>query len=133
MPSFADSAAASLSRRSARRAVRTRFAPPAARRSANAKPIPALAPVTTAHFPDHLLRESVPTDASSVLRTRRHQTTIRGGAKARKAKQAKRTRRRGSREGKRCRADVHSRALDDPATSEPRRTQRQERRVLSKW
>src|SRR5262249_56510194 len=34
-----------------RRAVRIRFVPPAANCAANAKPIPALAPVTSAHFP----------------------------------------------------------------------------------
>ena len=41
------------SRRSRRRAVRTRFVPPAANSSARALPMPALAPVTRAHFPCH--------------------------------------------------------------------------------
>src|SRR5579859_4985216 len=80
MPCLVDSMAARSARRSERRAVRTRCVPPAARRSARAKPIPALAPVTTAHFPNHLLRESTSTDASSG--TMRYKTTIRGGAKA---------------------------------------------------
>src|ERR1700730_5789981 len=48
-----DRALAKSSRRSRRRAVRTRFAPPAANASARALPMPALAPVTKAHFPCH--------------------------------------------------------------------------------
>src|SRR5467141_387371 len=43
---------ASSSRRSFRRAVRTSFVPPAANSSASATPIPALAPVMRAHFPN---------------------------------------------------------------------------------
>src|ERR1700682_6014261 len=41
------------SSRSRRRAVKTRFAPPAANSFASATPIPALAPVINAHFPRH--------------------------------------------------------------------------------
>jgi hypothetical protein len=43
---------ANSSRRSFRRAVSTRFVPPEANSSASATPIPALAPVMSAHFPD---------------------------------------------------------------------------------
>src|SRR5579883_2037466 len=43
--------AASFWRRSMRRAVSTKLAPPAASCSASAQPIPALAPVTKAHLP----------------------------------------------------------------------------------
>src|SRR6202171_4859259 len=39
--------------RSSRRAVSTRFAPPAANSFASATPMPALAPVINAHFPRH--------------------------------------------------------------------------------
>src|SRR5258708_15552035 len=45
------SSRASFSRRSVRRAVNTRLVPPAANSRASATPIPALAPVTNAHFP----------------------------------------------------------------------------------
>src|SRR5712692_512134 len=50
---FAVSRRANSSRRSFRRAVSTRFVPPDANSSASAPPIPALAPVISAHFPDH--------------------------------------------------------------------------------
>src|SRR3981081_1955825 len=50
---FAVSSRANSSSRSRRRAVRTRFAPPAANSFASATPIPALAPVISAHFPRH--------------------------------------------------------------------------------
>src|ERR1700692_2180826 len=50
---FAVSSLANCSRRSCRRAVRTRFTPPAANSFARATPIPALAPVINAHFPRH--------------------------------------------------------------------------------
>src|SRR5260370_4291976 len=49
----ADRSCANCSSRSLRRAVSTRFVPPAANSRANATPIPALAPVTSAHFPAH--------------------------------------------------------------------------------
>src|SRR5207248_5758204 len=44
---------ASASRRSLRRAVSKRLVPPLASSSARATPIPALAPVTSAHLPNH--------------------------------------------------------------------------------
>src|SRR5580658_8924315 len=50
------SRSASRSRRSRRRAVRTRFTPAWANSTATASPIPALAPVTSAHLPCHALR-----------------------------------------------------------------------------
>src|SRR6202167_5170745 len=50
------SRSASWSSRSRRRAVSTRFTPAPASSTAIASPIPALAPVTTAHLPCHALR-----------------------------------------------------------------------------
>src|SRR5271170_2241107 len=50
------SRSANRSRRSRRRAVRTRFTPAWANSTAIASPIPALAPVTNAHLPCHALR-----------------------------------------------------------------------------
>src|ERR1700728_2469063 len=50
------SRSASRSRRSRRRAVSTRFTPAWANSTAIASPIPALAPVTSAHSPCHALR-----------------------------------------------------------------------------
>src|ERR1700735_1555566 len=47
---------ASASSRSRRRAVSTRFTPASANSTAMASPMPALAPVTRAHFPCHALR-----------------------------------------------------------------------------
>src|SRR5882672_689166 len=49
---FARNVFASSSSRSLRRAVRTSFVPPAANSSASATPIPALAPVMSAHLPN---------------------------------------------------------------------------------
>src|SRR5579863_689576 len=52
----ARSRSASRSSRSRRRAVSTRLTPAAANSTAIASPMPALAPVTTAHLPCHALR-----------------------------------------------------------------------------
>src|ERR1700723_2057738 len=64
IPCFAPRSEAIFCSRSIRRAVRTRCVPPAASSWANARPIPALAPVTNAHFPAHLLGELPITDTS---------------------------------------------------------------------
>src|SRR5260370_29365542 len=65
---------ANSSRRSLRRAVSARFVPRDANSSARATPIPALAPVTSAHFPDHspafddvLLRDNSPSARNGSL------------------------------------------------------------------
>src|ERR1700691_3308795 len=55
-PLLVRSRSASRSSRSRRRAVSTRFTPASASSTAIASPIPALAPVTTAHLPCHALR-----------------------------------------------------------------------------
>src|SRR5229473_6537160 len=52
-PCFVFSSFERSTRRSSRRAVKTRCVPPAASSRASATPIPALAPVTRAHFPRH--------------------------------------------------------------------------------
>src|ERR1700757_4480438 len=53
MPCFFRKSSATSCNRSRRRAVSTRCVPPAASSSASATPIPALAPVTSAHLPFH--------------------------------------------------------------------------------
>src|SRR5579859_262516 len=55
MPCFFRRPSAISCKRSSRRAVSTRCVPPAASSSARATPIPALAPVTSAHLPFHSL------------------------------------------------------------------------------
>src|SRR5216683_3350786 len=52
-PCFVFSSFERSTKRSSRRAVKTRCVPPAASSRASATPIPALAPVTRAHFPRH--------------------------------------------------------------------------------
>src|SRR5277367_2495002 len=64
IPCFDESSAAIFCSRSIRLAVRTKCVPAAASSLANARPIPALAPVTNAHLPAHRLDELPVTDAS---------------------------------------------------------------------